>query len=373
MAEAANCWPTVEQSLLLKAALLEDEAQAKDCWARFCRAVDIQVVDYSTTSLTPLVYKRFRDLAGTEIQVAKSVYRHTWSSNNLSLHTLRKVLSLFAQAGIPVTLLKGAALIANVYRDPGLRVVGDMDILVPREQIEVAIKLLLNAGWRQLYQFDQRKFDVGHALAFVNPEGVNIDLHWRILGDAPFDQWFIDYQPEQRASLGLAASVLCPEDQLVHTLIHCHKYSPVPLIRWIPDASMVINRTPDFRWDYFFATVRKLHISYVVHKAVLHLHNEKYAVLAEPVLQQVCSLAWSQPEKHYFDFLTHPPNGAMYAYRYVWYLHTRNNPRADFLTLLYELPAYLKKSRAIDSNAKLFRYLAGHGFSHFKKRFRASV
>ncbi len=365
MAEVANCWPTVEQSLLLKAALLDDEGQAQEYWARFCRAVDIQVVDYSTTSLTPLVYKRFRDLAGTEIQVAKSVYRHTWSSNNLSLHTLRKVLSLFAQAGIPVTLLKGAALIANVYRDPGLRVVGDMDILVPREQIEAAIKHLLNAGWRQLYQFDERKFDVGHALAFVNPEGVNIDLHWRILGDAPFDQWFINYQPEQTAALGFAASVLCPEDQLVHTLIHCHKYSPVPLIRWIPDASMVINRTPDFRWDYFFATVKKLNISYVVRKALLYLHNEKYVVLVEPVLQQVCSLCWSQPDKRYFDFLTQPPMGALRPYRYIWFLHTRNNPAAQYVTLLGTLPAYVKTSRAMASYKQLFRYVLARAWAKF--------
>lgn len=361
----ANCWPNETQTWLLKAALLADEAQAKSCWGRFCQTVDIQVVDYCTTSLTPLVYKRFRNLPGTEMQVAKSIYRHTWSSNNLSLHMLRKVLELFDQVGIPVTLLKGAGLIVNVYRDPGLRVVGDMDILVPREQVEEAIQQLRHAGWRQLYQFDERKFDVGHALAFVNPEGVNIDLHWRILGDAPFDQWYMNYQPETRAAMGINASVLCPEDQLVHTLIHCHKYSPVPLIRWIPDVSLVINGTPDFRWDYFFATVQALKIGYLVQNALQFLHNEQFISLPELVLQQVCSLSWSQPEKQYFDFLAQPPSGRLRPYRYVWLLHTRNNPTAGLFKLLGTFPAYIKQSRAMDSYMQLFRYVLAHGWARF--------
>lgn len=373
MNKTANCWPNAEQSLLLKAALIADEDRARSYWLEFCNAVDVQLIDYSTTSMTPLIYKRFRNLQGTEIQVAKSVYKHTWSNNNLSLHALRKVLLAFDQEGIKVTLLKGAAMISNYYHDPGLRVVGDMDILVPKDQAKQAIDLLRNMGWKQLYHIEERKFEYIHATSFVNNKEVNIDLHWRILSDAPFDRSFVQFQPEKRPAEGFLAYTLCPEDQLLHTLLHCHKYSPVPLIRWIPDASILLNQTQDFRWDYFFESVNDLKVQFVIRKALLFLQSEGYINLPEAELKKLSALTWTKPDQKYFDFQTMPRGGYFHLYIYVWRLHCRNNSSTGLLKLFFTLPKFVMNSISVEGYWRLFKYELTRYVKYIISKIRFSV
>lgn len=356
MNKAANCWPDNEQTLLLKAALITDKDQARSYWDMFCNAVDIQSIDYSTTSMTPMVYKRFRDIQGSEIQVAKSVYRHTWSSNSLSLHSLRKVLLAFTDAGIRATLLKGAAMISSYYNDPGLRVIGDLDILVLEGQREAAMDLLTSMGWHQIYTHNVQQLKYTHATAFRNNDGVNIDLHWRILSDAAFDHSYINFHPKLREAHNFQAYTLCPEDQLLHTLIHCHKYSPVPLIRWIPDASILLNKTKDFNWDYFFEKVKILRVEFVVKNTLLYLSGEKFIDLQDKVLQRVQSLAWTKRDEKYFQFLTKPRSNYLYFYIYIFRLHARNNLNSGFLELAASLPRFVMNSIGVSSIKKLFQY-----------------
>lgn len=373
MNNLANCWPDKVQSLLLKAVLIADKDRAKSYWDEFCNSVDIQSIDYSTTSITPMIYKRFRDLQGEEIQVAKSVYRHTWSANNLSLHALRKVLTAFDHEGINVTLLKGAAMISSYYCDPGIRVVGDMDILIPRERAKAAMELLRNLGWKQLYHFEDRKFEYIHATSFVNADQVNIDLHWRVLSDTPFDHSFVNFQPQTLAANGFLASRLCPEDQLIHTLLHCHKFSPVPLIRWIPDASTLLNQTLDFRWSYFFKTVQVLKVEYVVQSMLLFLNREKYINLPESVVQDLSALSWTKSDQKYFDFLTKSRGGYFHIYFYVWRLHCRNNPNMGLLNLIFTAPKFVMNSISIDSYTKLCAYEITRYAKHIFNRARSTV
>jgi hypothetical protein len=373
MNRSANYWPTAEQSLLLKAALIADETQARRYWADFCCTVDMQKIDYSTTCMTPLVYKRFRDLHGSEIQVAKSVYRHTWCNNNLSFHALRKVLSAFSEEEIPVTLLKGVAMIANYYRDSGLRVVGDIDILVPRDRVKVAIELLRKAGWHQLNHLNESEFDNIHATPFKNSDGVNIDLHWRILGDASVDLTLINFQPEVRSALNFSGYTLCPEDQLIHILLHCHKYSPVPMIRWIPDASVILNQTLDFRWDYFLKTVKALKVEYVMQSALMFLHTEKYIDLQEPVLHEMGKLHWKKSDQQYFDILSKPISGRTVSFLYYWHLHIRNNPDITLFSLIVTLPKFVMQRINVDGYGGLLRYEMARYFKYLSSKFRSNT
>ena len=62
------------------------------------------------------------------------------AATNLHLQTeLAGILTAFDRAGIPVMLLKGAALGPTIYGRPDLRPMGDVDLLVPSEHVEEAL------------------------------------------------------------------------------------------------------------------------------------------------------------------------------------------------------------------------------------------
>ena len=129
------CWPTPNQELLLRAALLDD-AQAIPAWEQWQQTVDFTEIDHRSQKLLPLVYHNLTrlDVSGPLIERSKGYYRLTWYKNHLQFHHMAVVLHDLHQAGIPTLLLKGAAMAVYYYRDPGLRPMEDFDLLVPWHQ-----------------------------------------------------------------------------------------------------------------------------------------------------------------------------------------------------------------------------------------------
>ena len=68
--------------------------------------------------------------------------------------SLYEVLEVFHKAGIKVILLKGSHLAQFVYQDIGVRPMGDIDILVRKEDLSKAEELLLQMEY---YYQDERK------------------------------------------------------------------------------------------------------------------------------------------------------------------------------------------------------------------------
>jgi hypothetical protein len=73
-----------------------------------------------------------------------------WASNVRLLDAAAPVLDALAAAGVRVMLLKGAALALTVYETPGLRPIGDVDLLVDPGQAPAAVDLLAAHRWRPL-------------------------------------------------------------------------------------------------------------------------------------------------------------------------------------------------------------------------------
>jgi len=84
-----------------------------------------------------------------------------------------------------VVLLKGMAMTLHYYRDFGVRVMGDIDVLIAKEQLPIVLPLLQSAGWQQFgTRFDLTNPDHlrrWHALSFTHPKGMNLDLHWSFI------------------------------------------------------------------------------------------------------------------------------------------------------------------------------------------------
>jgi hypothetical protein len=90
---------------------------------------------------------------------------------------LHRVVEALGGAGMPVMPLKGAvALLEPIYPSPSIRVMTDLDLLVPPERREAAIACLSRLGYRPRTA-ELVLPDVEHPM---DRDGIVVDLHWRL-------------------------------------------------------------------------------------------------------------------------------------------------------------------------------------------------
>jgi hypothetical protein len=146
-------------------------------------------------------------------------YEQSAMRNAVLLQELEGILATFGKAELPTIVLKGAALAQTLYPDPGLRPMGDLDLLVRAEALTRAIQLLQTRGYT-----DERVSDC--TCLRGGPEGqVEVAMHGSLVPDgqgrSPDLDWLWGQTllfPTQKA--GRFAQYLQPEAQFVYQCGH---------------------------------------------------------------------------------------------------------------------------------------------------------
>jgi hypothetical protein len=112
-----GCWPTADQELLLRAALLtgDDARGAWEAWVRSAPGLDD--LDQGSLRLLPLLYGNLAALgiAHPRMALLKGVTRKAWYQNRLLMAELAEVLRALEAERVRAMVLKGAALARTVY------------------------------------------------------------------------------------------------------------------------------------------------------------------------------------------------------------------------------------------------------------------
>ncbi|MDY6932266.1 MAG: nucleotidyltransferase family protein [Halobacteriota archaeon] len=167
---------------------------------------------------------------------------------------LGKVLRVFKDEGIGTIVLKGAALAETVYGDIGLRPFSDVDLLIKKENLPEAKKILTDMGYKLDEEVSPEKYneEYGCDLYFAGKRNI-IEIHWDILRKLGSDRFMrIDirdiWERARPASIsGVDTLIMSPEDQLLHLCIHLPKHRYNRLI-WLCDILEVV-RHYDIEWD----------------------------------------------------------------------------------------------------------------------------
>ena len=88
-------------------------------------------------------------------------------------YVLAQVGALLDGAEIPYLPLKGSVICA-LYPETWMRTSCDIDVLVQKENVDAAVKVLHTAG----YTFDK---DYEHDVSLYSPEGVHLELHYELI------------------------------------------------------------------------------------------------------------------------------------------------------------------------------------------------
>jgi len=191
----------------------------------------------------------------------RSHYYASLRHNLLLLNELNKVLKAFNETGIDVIVLKGAALAQTVYPDIALRPMGDMDLLVKKENLEKAEKLLADLGYDKFIKKDSKRHPFHNTyLRIVNEESFVIEIHWNLVRkifytNINLNELWVDAIPTD--SLGTKVLRLSPLHSLLYLCWHGSHHSFKRLL-WLCDIAQIIKiNERDINWDLVDQTSRE--------------------------------------------------------------------------------------------------------------------
>ncbi|GAB4027769.1 nucleotidyltransferase domain-containing protein [Spirosoma gilvum] len=337
---AIDSLPTVinpEQILLLKAALFPAQ-EALSYWQLWKkgRGLDqfiptntnllpslFDPLDGDSQRLMPLVYRNLEKSGDPLIAHLRGIYRYTWMSNQRFLLKMSQVISGLHQNGIDTIALKGIPLSLLYYGDMGVRLMYDLDVLVPTEKADQARSILQNPPFSfRSSQFEAKHRHILHAMHLWDTHNVDVDLHWNLLYHHTYTKADIPFW-HSRQPLKLTDNqfthALSPTHQLFHNLVHGFDWGETPAIRWIAD-SYVIYTKPGLSidWHALLDLAEQYRVCYPVQQALQLLTGEFRLILPADVSERLTQLPLSSTEKTYFSLVRkRSPNQAIKAIRYV--------------------------------------------------------
>lgn len=246
-------WPTPEQELLLRAAVLEPQ-QALEAWLAVRPRIDIDRLEEGSFALLPLIVKRLRlaEVEDRALGKLRGVYRHTWSRNQLAVGELKAILRVLHGTRIDAAPLRGVAALLAYYSDRGVRPVTELEVLVPEESADRALETLGAAGWSPADAEREPVAEGWPGLRLRSTSGRTAVVHWRLLPEFdPDGRWSGELWRSTRDFDvdGVPTRLLRPEDELLHTTLTGARSAPFTTVQWIVDTTTILQAVPEFDWD----------------------------------------------------------------------------------------------------------------------------
>jgi hypothetical protein len=216
--------------------------------------------------------------------------RRTWLTNQLLFRQLDAALEVLDSAGVRAMALKGVPLVVRHYRDPSLRPMGDVDLLVDPEQAPDGVNALRRGGWGLEWTLDDDFVARTCEVPCRSPDGQGIlDLHWRLV---PWvGRSWTDRDPELwREAIPLpvvdrVTRAPADHDLLLHVILHAYKSGWAQVPRWVADVVMVLRGSGDsLDWDTFVDRVLRARLALPVAEALEYVTATFDAPVPEPVV-----------------------------------------------------------------------------------------
>ena len=247
-----------------------------------------------------LVYKTIKRIGGayaSEIPCMEAlarVYSSTVFKNTLLIEEFKHLLFTLESHHVPIIVLRGYALIYWIYKDPGLRPINDIDILIREKDLSLMKEVLSKAGFHS---------PAGHPLLSIKGKVV-IDIHLDILGSSRiqsrrfgFDEtsarwWehcqsissYINDEGDVADQVShRSVFVLRPHDFVITCAMHLMKHSFERLLWFVDIKEIIEHESPCFVWDGLADRARRLELQRPLYYA-LHYIKTLYGTDVPPLL-----------------------------------------------------------------------------------------
>ena len=236
----------------------------------------------------PIVYRAIEHRADA---VPRDVLRRLWLGHRANALRNRTVADLTADlarslsaAGVSAILLKGAVLVRTLYTDPGLRHVGDVDLLVDERDVARVGSLLEAMGLRRVGRPLRTEWPTCefHLVYHRDDHGaIPVELHWRLFEDYlpyVFDLSDVTARAMPVPDVAAGMRAMSPEHELAHLGIHLERHALVyrslierpdwlellvmprglSRLAWLYDVALYLRRRREtLDWDRLVADARR--------------------------------------------------------------------------------------------------------------------
>jgi Uncharacterised nucleotidyltransferase len=198
----------------------------------------------------------------------EELYEGSARRNARLFDALGEVVEKLRNVGVEVLGLKDVQLAVGVYGDAALRPMGDIDLLVRREDWDKAVSVLPTLGFLPRPGNDvpyTRKYAMAQHFRRAADE-IWIDLQWNVLqrewdlyaeGSFTYDARDMWRDPSTIEGLDFELKAPALEDMLFHLCLHLegHRYSE--LVLFCDIAELLRRKSAEIRWDAFLELGRR--------------------------------------------------------------------------------------------------------------------
>lgn len=234
-------------------------------WARLVRVAEWHGV-------RPLVAAHIRTAGGADaawpglatLEAAAVANAHR---NAALAAELVRLIDRLEVAGVRALPYKGPVLASAVYGNLALREFFDLDVLVRRGEVPVAVAVLRAAGYEPQLRLTPAQeatlLDSRYEQVLIRSDGrVVVELQWRVVPsyfsfDLEHDRLW--QRPEWVPMAGRRIPTLRAEDLLLVLCVHGTKHHWERLL-WVLDVAELLRARPDLDWEEVTETARRLRV-----------------------------------------------------------------------------------------------------------------
>ena len=206
----------------------------------------------------PLLYRSLKIIGqhAAPPSVMKQLQEHFYLSlaHNLRLEAeLTALLGHFRTHGIRAIPFKGPALATFAYGDLALRVFGDLDIFIQKENIQRALEMMISLGYRPDFHLESKQLagylDTFYEVSFNGIGKAPVEIHWELYADhfafpvAPLSLWHDEAEDRSESTYRSVP----PEKLFLMLCVHGTQHYWGRL-SWICDMAELLRKQPDFDW-----------------------------------------------------------------------------------------------------------------------------
>jgi Uncharacterised nucleotidyltransferase len=303
-----NFWPSRQQELLLKAALLDAE-QAVAAWRALRPGFDLDHLEEGSYCLMPLISTRLPSMDPDDqiLPRLKGIYRHTWYRNQIACTRMAEMLRVLGGAGFETMVLKGVARGVRYYPDLTLRPIDEVEVMVPTATAAGAIQVLNDAGWRCATPPPVTALRRQPAIRIQDGNGRPCTLRWQMppelllpgSPDLSAEEYWKDAVEVEID--GVRSWALDSTAELLYTCVTGAKAGSGVPVQWAADAWMILSSAgPEIPWGKLTAWAMARHCTLRLRDALSYLRLLLDAPVPADVLAELGAV--------------HPTKRAQFAY-----------------------------------------------------------
>ncbi len=246
--------------LIIECCRIDPDSEKLESLARTITDWDSVLSSAYAHGVYPLIAKSLKTIIAVPDTIKsdlKKISFHIARENMQKGAELIRVVKAIEEEGIQVLAIKGPILSQIIHGDITTRQYADIDVLIPKESIYRAGKILLNHGFNSVRSIEflknQTLFNVAKDFSIINSEKkIHIEFHWQLFLPREIKKAKLDIFALETPCHELNTKMiktLNPDINLFYLLLHGSKHMWERL-EWIVDIDRLIRRREhEIDWD----------------------------------------------------------------------------------------------------------------------------